>query len=245
MRTQKTNILFGAIAVIAAVLLVAALSKDTVKSGNDKAFESFVATQQEDVTVSVSLVSAGRDGVHFEGGGTESLAWGPKTFSVEDDGTVWIDDTPSQRRIRVGADGSVLEVKQSAKQPVEVFAEDQELSAELEVVRSRLGQSSLYEGFEVSSSEVRYWGTSPEGIQYWQTTETRQDGSGVLRVRTFLHALDASGERVALAELPVSSQYTYVFNGGAFVDAERDAAYFMATSPKGVRIQSVDWAKVK
>ncbi|HBO99753.1 MAG: hypothetical protein UU48_C0009G0017 [Candidatus Uhrbacteria bacterium GW2011_GWF2_41_16] len=211
----------------------------------DELFSEFIKTQKN-VSIVVPVVNKEKDGVHFEGGTPETVAWGPKTYSVGTDGTIWIDDTPAMRKIHVDIGGNILEVQPYTygNQPKETFSENQKLSPQLEETRIRLTQKTLYEGFIVSSSETHYWGTSPEGFQYWQTVETREDVGGMLRVHTFLHVTDVSGITFAIAELPTSSQFTQSFNGGIFVDPERNATYFMATSPTGVQIQSVDWMKI-
>lgn len=247
MSNRAIHILFGAI--IGGLLVFAAtifLQNSSVSMFGNENFPIFFAVQN-DVSILVPSASEERDGVHFEGGMQEVMAWGPLTYTVEPDGSAWIDDTPAMRKIHVNLQGEVIEVNPYAygQQPRETYSEDQALSAELVETRTRLTQEALYDAFTVSSSEVYYWGTSPEGFQYWKTTETRQDANGVLRVHTFLQILDVSGTTFAIAELPTSSQYTYVFNGGIFVDPERNIAYFMTTSPTGVRIHSVDWIQVQ
>lgn len=246
MSIRSIHILFGAIIggllVFAATIFSQSSSLSMFDNGNFSTFFS----DQNDVSITVPSATEERDGVHFEGGVPEIMAWGPLTYTVESDGSAWIDDTPAMRKIHVNLQGEVIEVQSYAygQQPRETYAEDQARSNELVETRTSLTQEALYDGFTVSSSEVYYWGTSPEGFQYWKTTETRQDANGVLRVHTFLQIRDVSGTTFAIAEIPTSSQYTYVFNGGTFVDPERNTAYFMTTSPTGVRIQSVDWMKV-
>lgn len=243
MRNKTTNIFLGAALIAVGALLVVLLFQNVFSPAvqNEK-FSAFLETQK-DFSLFVPKSHTEVDGIHFEGGALETLLWGPKTYSVEPDGTVWIDDTAALRRIHVNADGVIIEaqVYKHGEEPKDTTAKQQTLSADLEEVKADLSNSPLHSGFTVS--EVHYWGTSPEGYQYWQTTETRQDAGGVLRVRTFLRALNASGTALALAEVPVSSQYTNVFNEGVYVDAEHDSAFFMTTMSTGIRIQSIDWRK--
>lgn len=205
-------------------------------------YEGF-AEKQSDFTIHVATATARTDGVHFEGGMPEMLVWGPKQYSIEEDGTVWIDDTPASRRIQIDANGQVVATERysSGMEPVEEF--EQNLSDEQLKVQEMLTRNSQYDGFNEESPEVYYWGTSPVGYQYWQVTEMRQDDNGVLRVKAFIFVVGAAGKVIAVSEIPVASQYTYVFHGGVFVNPDRDAAYFMTTSPRGVTIQSVDWRR--
>lgn len=210
-----------------------------MKSGK---FDTFTALQK-DFSLYVNRASAGVDGVHFADAEDVPVAWGPKTYSVEDGGTVWIDDTPAFRRIHVDAEGKVIEVDEypQVEAPKDTFGSEQDLSPDQLKRKSELEKDTFYNGF--TASEIHYWGTSPEGYEYWQINETRQDVAARLRVHTFIEVFDASGVRVAVGESPAGFQYTGVYNTGVFVDAENNAAYYMSTGRRGVSIQSFDWIK--
>lgn len=244
---QKNRASFTKLGLLVLVLLLGIvgylLNNNRGEYERQRAYETFMQTQQEHEDYSVRVLTATdeRDGVHFEGGGSESLVWGSKTFSVEQDGSVWIDDTPAMRRIHVSQEGEIIEIEpyEYGEQPREFFADGQELPPEQQAIFDRLSQSSVYEGFSVS--EVYYWGTSPEGYQYWQTGEIRQDEEGA-RLHAFINVIDESGAFVAMTELPIETQYTYVHQNGVFVDSELNGVYFMTTLPGGVIVDSVGWS---
>lgn len=245
---QKNKAFLMKLVIFVVILILGVLGylqyNDRNENERQRAYETFMQTQKdyEDYSVRVLTATSERDGVHFEGGGPESLAWGPKTFLVEEDGSVWIDDTPAMRRIHVSQEGEIIEIEsyEYGEQPREFFADEQELSSEQQVISDLLSESPVYEGFSVS--EVYYWGTSPEGYQYWQTGEIRQDEEGVLLVHAFIGVIDESGAFVAMTELPIETQYTYVNQNGVFVDPELNSVYFMTTLSGGVMVDSVGWS---
>jgi hypothetical protein len=180
MRNKITNIFLGVTLITIGSLLVVLLYQNVLsRTTQNEKFSSFLETQK-DLSLSVPKSHTEVDGVHFEGGTPETLAWGPKTYSVEPDGTAWIDDTVALRKIHVNTDGAIIgaQAYKHGEEPKDNAAEQQTLSTDLEKVETYLSNSPLNSNFAVS--EVHYWGTSPEGYQYWQTTETRQDAGGVL-----------------------------------------------------------------